>query len=230
MSNHESPSPIQVYSERDLKVHLDEISSHLNNTDSDFWTERMNALLTLERLTLGQAHVNYKSTFLLAMKNLPIGKQIEDLRSQITNQACRTIVTLAENLADGFSPFLELWLPSLLHLGISGVRLMAQQGQTTLKHLISVAVNGYHPRVLKFLMGRCTDKGCHPQERRACVSALGTAYRKWNGGILERINTPFSRVLKDMLGARDPSVREEARHCYWSFESSFPKNAEKVRG
>ena len=224
------PSPIQVYSERDLASHLSEITAALNNTDSDFWTERMNALLSLERLILGQAHVNYKTTFLAAMKSLPIGKQIEDLRSQITNQACRTVTMLAENLHDGFSPFLELWLPSLLHLAISGVRLMAMQGQTCLKHLMAVPRNGYHLRVMKFLMTRCGDKACHPQERRACVSAMGTAFRRWGKTGLERVEDKFSKVLKEMLGARDPTVREEARHCFWSYSSQFPRGAEKMLG
>ena len=220
--------PLQVYSERDLSSHLSDIAAHLNNTDSDFWTERMNALITLERLIAGQAHVNYKSAFLGGVKQLPIGRQIEDLRSQITSQACKTIVFLAENLGDSFSPFLELWLPSILHLTISGVRLMAQQGQNCLRHLMAVPSFGYHVRVLSFLLGRCTEKKCHPQERRGCVSALATAYRRWNTSVLEKINGPFTRVLKDVLQAKDPTVREEARFCYWSYESQFTKGAEKL--
>ena len=224
------PSPIVVYSERALSSHLSDISAALNNTDSDFWTERMNALLSLERLILGQAHVNYKTTFLAAMKSLPIGAQIEDLRSQITSQACRTVTTLAEHLQDSFSPFLELWLPSLLHLSISGVRLMAMQGHTCLKHLMAVPRAGYHLRVVKFLMARCHDKACHPQERRACVGALGTAYRRWGKAGLERVENKFARVLRDMLGTRDPTVREEARHCYWAYASQFQRGAEKMLG
>lgn len=114
----------------------------------------MNALATLERLILGGAIDNYKQKFLGAMKSLPIGDQIEDLRSQITNQACKTIVRMARNLGDYFSSYFEMWLPSLLHLCISGVRLMAMQGQNCLRDIMVLPVNGFHSRVLGVFMAR----------------------------------------------------------------------------
>ncbi|GMH86943.1 hypothetical protein TrVE_jg3479 [Triparma verrucosa] len=224
----EALTPLSVYSERDLQSHLDSVSAALKNTDSDFWAERMSGLATLERLILGGAIENYKPKMLQAFKALPIGDQIEDLRSQITNQACKTIVSLAKSLGDYFSPFFEMWLPSLLHLCISGVRLMAMQGQTCLRDIMVIPTNGYHSRILGTFMSSLENKRAHPQQKRSCVQSLTVAYRKWNPTNLERINSKFSKILKEVLGAKDPSVREEARHCYWAVASQFPEMGQKL--
>jgi len=74
---------LEVHSERDLMAHLEQISRALANTEYDFWEERRDAMLTLQKLILGGAHVGYKKIFFKAVMGLPIGAQIEDLRSQV---------------------------------------------------------------------------------------------------------------------------------------------------
>jgi hypothetical protein len=58
-------------------------------------------------------------------------EQLEDLRSIITGQACRVVAALAYELRNEFAPLAEKWVPSILHLSISGVRVMAQQGMVS---------------------------------------------------------------------------------------------------
>ena len=87
------PPPLSVFTERELKTQFGNIKVALQNSDSDFWASRSDALLTLQRLVLGGAYSNYTAAFVAGLKTLPISDQIRDLRSQVTGQCCKTIST-----------------------------------------------------------------------------------------------------------------------------------------
>ena len=222
----DDPSPITVYTERELKTHFSSMSAALKNTASDFWADRCEALVTLQRLVLGGAYNNYPRIFMDGLKSLPINEQIRDLRSQVTGQACKMIVSLARILKDSASSLIEIYLPDLLYLAISGVRLMAQQSFSCLGKVMEAATNGY-PKLLPALMSNALEKKHHHAHKRACLHALHYAYKLWGVGVLEKHTPIMLKVLKNCLLDKDPAVREEARMCYWSFHSQFSVEAEE---
>jgi hypothetical protein len=127
--------PIIISSDGELRATLDVISGSLAIKDPEAWDKRMEALATLERIVAGrsirkfhQAASPPHSWIISYLRKIPMEEQIEDLRSIVTGQACKVVAALAYELRNDFAPLAEKWIPSLLHLSISGVRVMAQQG------------------------------------------------------------------------------------------------------
>ena len=70
-------------SPRPPSAHLTCIASALANTGSDFWTERMDALKTLERLTLGGACGDYRRAFLDVFKQVRSAVETYEARTRL---------------------------------------------------------------------------------------------------------------------------------------------------
>eukprot|EP00957_Ditylum_brightwellii_P163141 12422300-Ditylum_brightwellii.AAC.1 len=131
---------------------MDAIAISLTETDADLWSARFDALKALEQILAGgivRHSEQQRALFLDKLRRMAITEQILDLRSQITRQACRVVTALAYELretnntdcASMMSHFVEKWLPALLKLSISGVRLMATQGTNCLLHLSALGGN-----------------------------------------------------------------------------------------
>lgn len=130
-------NPTDISSEGELKASLELISGLLSIKDPEAWDKRMEALSTLERIIAGRSIRQYheslgpNSWIISNFRKMPMEEQLEDLRSIITGQACRVVAALAYELRNEFAPLAEKWVPSILHLSISGVRVMAQQGMVS---------------------------------------------------------------------------------------------------
>jgi hypothetical protein len=127
--------PIIISSEGELRATLDVISGSLAIKDPEAWDKRMEALATLERIVAGRSIRKFHQTanpphswIISYLRKIPMEEQLEDLRSIITGQACKVVAALAYELRNDFAQLAEKWIPSLLHLSISGVRVMAHQG------------------------------------------------------------------------------------------------------
>lgn len=127
--------PIVISSDGELRTILDVISGSLAIKDPEAWDKRMEALATLERIVAGRSIRKFheavgppQSWIISFFRKIPMEEQLEDLRSIITGQACKVVAALAYELRNDFAPLAEKWISSILHLSISGVRVMAQQG------------------------------------------------------------------------------------------------------
>lgn len=127
--------PVVISSDGELRTTLDVLSGSLAIKDPEAWDKRMEALATLERIVAGRSIRKFheaagppQSWIISFFRKIPMEEQLEDLRSIITGQACKVVAALAYELRNDFAPLAEKWIPSILHLSISGVRVMAQQG------------------------------------------------------------------------------------------------------
>lgn len=153
--------PITITTENELKSFLEELSVSLVTTD-DAWDKRMESLTSLERLIAGgsiglfHAKANTNLSIVTFFRKMPIEAQIEDLRSLLTGQACKVVAALAYTLGDDFAPLAEKWIPSILRLSISGVRVMAQQGMVGLfRWIASTRVFVEHNIIFSFFSYLC---------------------------------------------------------------------------
>ena len=229
--------PIVIGSAKELETTLSSIQDDLiRGEDSEMWNLRFDALKTLERILAGgivritddgtdeQKQMQLRSTFLSTIRKMPIEKQILDLRSQITREACRFLVTLAYELREtgeqdchvAMANFADLWMPAVLKLAISGVRLMATQGMNCMMHLAALGGTYGYPRVVPMLCNGCVGKKVHQNHRRGCILALTAALRVWGGHCLERHADAIGKAVSESACHRDPSVREEGRKAFWA--------------
>jgi hypothetical protein len=110
----------------------------------------------------------------------------------------------------------DLWMPAVLRLAISGVRLMATQGMTCMLHLAALGGSHGYPRVVPVLCNGCVGKKVHQNHRRGCILALTAALRVWGGHCLERHADAIGKAVAESACHRDPSVREEGRKAFWA--------------
>lgn len=203
--------PITIKSESELKSLLEELSVSLATTE-DAWDKRMESLTSLERLiaggSIGRFHANANSNLSIVnfFRKMPIEAQIEDLRSLLTGQACKVVAALAYTLGDDFAPLAEKWIPSILRLSISGVRVMAQQGMNCVMQITSFPGFG-HPRLIPLFLDGCMSKQ-HQNYKRSCILALTNALRVWGcQPMLEKHLRVISKAILAAASDRDPNVR-----------------------
>ena len=229
--------PIVISSAKELEATLSSIQDDLvRGEDSEMWNLRFDALKTLERILAGgivritddgtdeQKQLQLRSTFLSTIRKMPIEKQILDLRSQITREACRLLVALAYELREtgeqdcyvAMANFADLWMPAVLKLAVSGVRLMATQGMNCMTHLAALGGTYGYPRVVPVLCNGCVGKKVHQNHRRGCILALTAALRVWSSHCLERHADAIGKAVSESACHRDPSVREEGRKAFWA--------------
>ena len=238
---HLTEAPIVIGSAKELEATLRTIQDDLvQGDDSELWNLRFDALRTLERIVAGgivrvtsdddngdgdeRQQLQLRSTFLATVRKMPIEKQILDLRSQITREACRFLVALAYELREtgeqdchaSMATLADLWMPAVLRLAISGVRLMATQGMNCMLHLAALGGSHGYPRVVPVLCNGCVGKKVHQNHRRGCILALTAALRVWGGYCLERHVDAIGKAVAESACHRDPSVREEGRKAFWA--------------
>jgi len=239
--SHLSDPPIEFTSEKQQTEQMDAIAISLTETDADLWSARFDALKALEQILAGgivRHSEQQRALFLDKLRRMAITEQILDLRSQITRQACRVVTALAYELretnntdcASMMSHFVEKWLPALLKLSISGVRLMATQGTNCLLHLSALGGNHGYPRIVTTLCEGCVEKKVHQNHKKGCVMALTMAMRVWGVHTLEKHLSLIEKAVQEASTNRDPSVREEGRKAFWAMYSraKFRKSAEKI--
>ena len=221
--------PIEISTAKQLDSTLKSLHEDLvRGEDSEMWNLRFDALKTLERILAGGIvrSDDLRPSFLATVRKMPIEKQILDLRSQITRQACRFLTALAYELRESgqqecfvaMANFAELWTPAVLKLSISGVRLMATQGMNCIMHLAALGGTYGYPRVVPTLCNGCVGK-VHQNHRRGCILALTAALRVWGGHCLERHADGIGKAVSESACHRDPNVREEGRKAFWALHA-----------
>jgi hypothetical protein len=230
------PKPIIVVTEAAFQSKLQTIHDALSNTDPDAWKERLDGLDMFLRVIAGgslrrvvahaaghaQGQNNSHShshaaqaaahatilNMVQTIKNLPMDRQIEDLRSTLTGRACQVVIALAyeigvhltntypppNNAGHGssstgstsnnynyFATLTELWLQSLMKLSISGTKVMANQGIQCIRQFTSFEYRGGAlPRLIPVLCEAAQKKKNHPNLKLASLMGLSSVLRQWH--------------------------------------------------
>jgi hypothetical protein len=224
--------PIVLTTAKQLDSMLSVITDKLSTTDAELWDERLDALITLECVFAGggitmNADVRY--SFIERLRTMNIPAQFIDLRSQITNQACRVIVALSYEYRDYvvddaqlnqmIQQFVETCIPSILTLCMSGTRLMATQGTLCLMCLTSVCGSIGYPRIIPRLCDEVLGPKVHKNRKRGSVIALSCALRVWDPSCFLKYIDQLTKAVKEGVTNRDPTVRDEGRKLYWAMRT-----------
>ncbi|KAL9180709.1 hypothetical protein ACHAXT_011162 [Thalassiosira profunda] len=224
-------TPFVLTTVKDLESMLDAITESLGTTDAELWDERLNALTDLECILAGGVAAmgpEARDLFVERLRKTNLGDQFTDLRSQITQQACRVIVAVAVEFRDylpedpqlyqAVCQLVENLAPSILDLCKSGTKLMATQGTTCL--LTLAAVSGGYPRLVPRFCAEILGKKVHKNRKRGSVMALTAALRVWDVSCFAKHLDQLADAAKEAATNKDPAVREEGRKMYWALHSS----------
>lgn len=161
---------------------------------------------------------------LLSLLSLP---QLASLRTTVSANTCSMYVELATALGTGIDPFCETIFTNLLRMAGFTKKIIAQQSQQTLSHVIQHA--SAHPRTLLSLLWNTLQE--KTVQSRTYVVGHIKAYIEVHGhrsksyiesaGGLELME----KSIKKALGDPNPAVRESARGMFWVFDSVWHDRA-----
>lgn len=244
--------PVMLSSVKELETALKTILEQLNETDAEYWDERMNALIDIERILAGGVAwmgQEARHVFIERLRKMPIADQFVDLRSQITHHACRVVIATSFEFRDyvredavlgqAMSHFVECCVPSILRLCMSGTRLMATSGMNCLQSLAAVGGSVGYSRLIPVFCDDITAKKVHKNRKRGSVLSLTAALRVWDSSCFTKHGDIIAKAAKEAAGDRDPSVREESRKLYWAMmacdktsraaEELYPESSRDMR-
>lgn len=223
--------PVTISSIKQLESDLNAITETLKNQDAEVWDERLDALIHLECILAGGVaaiSVEARQLFIEKIRKMPIPDQFNDLRSQITHQACRFIIAFLFEFRDyidqdpqlhqAASHFVDYCLPSILNLcGCAGAKVMSTSGMNCMLCLAAVCgTTGFSriiPRLCDEILG---GKKVHKNRKRGSVMALTAAVNVWESSCIVKHIDQLSKAVKEAATNSDPGVREEGRKFFWA--------------
>ena len=223
--------PVTISSIKQLESDLNAITETLKNTDAEVWDERLDALIHLECILAGGVaaiSVEARQLFIEKIRKMLIPDQFNDLRSQITHQACRFIIAFLFEFRDyidqdpqlhqSTSHFVEYCLPSILNLcGCAGAKVMSTSGMNCMLCVAAVCgTTGFSriiPRLCDEILG---GKKVHKNRKRGSVMALTAAVNVWESSCIVKHIDQLSKAVKEAATNSDPGVREEGRKFFWA--------------
>jgi hypothetical protein len=119
--------PVLVGCEADLRCEVDRLLHLL--APAVEWTQRTEALLRLERLALGDAPSFAAFPELLLGLRDALAAQMQERRSAVSRQACRTVAALATASGPGFEPLAVHLLPVVFKALAMGIQVGAGCGR-----------------------------------------------------------------------------------------------------
>ncbi|KAL7500870.1 hypothetical protein ACHAWT_010371 [Skeletonema menzelii] len=224
-------APVPTTPLKQLESDLTAITDKLNNGDPELWDERLDALVHLECILAGDVasiSSDVRQLFIEKIRKMPMPDQLNDLRSQITHQACRCIIAFLFEFRDyidqdpqlhqSVAHFVDCCIPAILNLcGCAQSKIMSTSGMNCMMCLAAVGGTAGFPRVIPKLCDEILGgKKVHKNRKIGSIMALTTAVNVWESACLVKHVDQLAKAVKEALTNSDPGVREEGRKFFWA--------------
>ena len=223
--------PLYFNSSRDLEDIFRQMQPHFEGKETEFnWTIREKDIITLRRITMGNAPTDFANTYLTSIKTSLDGilKVVTSLRTTPVTNGCLLVQEMACKVGPGLDNMVEILLQNLVKVCAGTKHISAQNGNTT---VISILANvSYNIRLLQHIHSACQDKNVKPRtfatvwlktliERHARHKSLLE-----HGNGLELVEKSIKKGLTDA----NPTVRENMRPTYWAYFRVWPDRAQQI--
>ncbi|EAW07562.1 uncharacterized protein ACLA_022760 [Aspergillus clavatus NRRL 1] len=227
----EKVDPLFMSSARQVDELVRDLLPHFEGRESeDNWLRREKGVLTLRRLTHGNAPDDFASAYFTGMKSLLDGifKVVNSLRTTMSTNGCLLIQDFARRCGPRIDPMVEIMMQNLIKLCGGMKKISAQNGNATVDAVIENAT--FTTRILQHVSSACQDKNV--QLRLYAAGWLKTLIQKQSrhkssiehGGGLDMID----KSLKKCLADANPGVREAMRGTFWMFYRVWPDRANDI--
>ncbi|KAL1883458.1 suppressor of tub2 mutation [Paecilomyces lecythidis] len=223
--------PLYIHSHREIDDMMREMTPDFEGRESEGnWTFREKHVLTLRRLTRGNAPHTYPQQYLAAIKALLDGilKTVNSLRTTLSTTGCLLIQDIARVNGPGIDHMVEILMQNFIKMCANAKKISAQNGKVTIDTIIAHV--SYTPRILQHLWLACQDKNTQP--RLFVATWLKTLIKKQarhkgsieHGGGLDLLE----KCIKKGLADANPGVREGMRGAFWTFYTVWPDRANEI--
>lgn len=215
-------TPREVASARDLETILRDISPPFHGRESENnWMSRFHNLLTLRRLTLGNAPHDYPQAFFAAIKSWldNIFKVALSLRTSMITMGCFMVQDLARVLGPRLDQMIDIIMQNLMKLCANAKRIASSNGNSTVEVVIENVTR--NSRLLSHVTAAALDKNNN-------LRLFGAGWIKIiiNNQNVHKVTpegvTHIETCIKKSLFDASPAVREAMRSTFWDFYRAWP--------
>eukprot|EP00743_Colponemidia_sp_Colp-15_P008324 GILK01009041.1.p1 GENE.GILK01009041.1~~GILK01009041.1.p1 ORF type:complete len:1198 (-),score=196.76 GILK01009041.1:274-3867(-) len=219
----EEVDPIHLHTDRELQKEVDSIAFALRDLISTDWSERIAAMKRLQGIMLaGVGHIDSAYSIINKLRE-PLCAQLQDLRSAITRDACKTVVMMAQSLQDRFEPFMEPFLIVLFKLTFVAIAVIAESANVCIKTMLEHCQCARAiPKIIE-----CTTSRNNVQRTRA-IQYILQILQTYQLSTMDRFADAFEDCIKVCLADSQSDVRAVARQCFWSFSQIWEERAARL--
>ncbi|KAK2855656.1 hypothetical protein FQN49_004971, partial [Arthroderma sp. PD_2] len=226
-----SLDPITVYSNREIDDMFRDMTPHFEGKETEHnWLFREKGVLTLRKLTKGNAPHEYQAHYLAGVKQLLDGilKAVNSLRTTLSASGCALIQDIARVNGPAMEPMVEILLQNLIKLCGAVKKITSQSGNVTVDTIIGNI--SYSVRILQHVWGACQDKNTQPRLfATGWLKTIMTRHARQKNTIEHSGGVDLiEKCIKRGLGDANPGVRENMRGTYWAFAQIWPDRARTI--
>ncbi|KAL2853330.1 clasp N terminal-domain-containing protein [Aspergillus pseudoustus] len=221
-------TPRDVASTRDLDSVLREISPPFQGRETeDNWMQRFHGLLTLRRVTVGNAPHEFPQAFIAAIKVWldNIFKVVLSLRTSMITMGCFMVEDLARVLGPRLDPMIDIFMQNLMKLCMSMKKLVGSIGNTTVEVMIKNLTR--NSRLLSHVTTAAQEKNVNLRLYGASWIKIIITQQTEHKLSAEGVNNIETCIRKSLVDA-NPGVREATRSTFWAFHGVWPKRANRI--
>jgi CLIP-associating protein 1/2 len=220
-------TPRDVASTRDLDSVLREIAPPFQGRETeDNWMHRFRGLLTLRRVTVGNAPRDFPQAFIAAIKAWldNIFKVVLSLRTSMITMGCFMVEDLARVLGPRLDPMIDIFMQNLVKLCMSMKKLVGSIGNTTVEVMIKNLTR--NSRLLSHITNAAQEKNVNLRLYGASWIKIIITQQSEHKVSVEGVNNIETCIRKSLVDA-NPGVREAMRSTFWAFYGVWPKRANR---
>lgn len=226
----ENIEPLVVASSRDVDDMVRDMLPWFEGRETeDNWVARERNVVTLRRLTHGNAPHSFPTQFINGIKTLLDGifKVVNSLRTTLCTAGCLLIQDLAKTCGPRIDPMIEIIMQNLIKLCAGMKKISTQSGNTTVDTVIGHVT--FTPRILQHITSAAQDRNA--QLRLYAAGWIKTIIHRQarhkstmeHGGGLDLLDKSIRKCLSDA----NPSVRETIRGTFWVFYGVWPRKGDE---
>src|SRR5436190_3650497 len=193
------------------------------------WIAREKHILTLRRLTKGNAPQDYQQQYLASIKTLLDGilKGVNSLPTTLSTSGCNLIQDIARTNGPAIDPMVEVLLQNMIKVCGALKKISAQNGNITVDVIIGNV--SYSSRILQHLCAASQDKNVQPRLfATGWIKTLIIRHGRHKGSIEHSGGLELlEKCIRKGLGDANPGVRESMRGTFWTFARVWPDKANR---
>lgn len=221
----EDVEPLIVASSRDVDDMVRDMLPWFEGRESEQnWVARERNVITLRRLSRGNAPQSFPTQFLAGTKSLLDGvfKVVNSLRTTLCTAGCLLIQDLARTCGPKIDSMVEIMMQNLIKLCCGMKKISTQNGSNTVDVVIGHV--SFTPRILQHITSAVQDRNAGLRLYAAgwlkTVMNKNARYKgvfEHNGGL-----DLLEKGIKKGLTDANPAVRETMRGTFWVFFTVWP--------
>ena len=186
------------------------------------WSVRLNELMTLQKLISSTKRNPYVwTTQILQRLDKPLASQIQDLRSSIVREACKTIQIFSKCLEDAFRPLAKTLLPILMEVLGCGNKVISSY----VNDCCTILIQNTHVKSAFSLLSEIVRTSRSKLVRERSMEYMLVMLEMWPLEDMQRHEHHVSSALKTGLADASSETRAAARKCFHAFSECFPECA-----